>query len=483
MQFDTRSLWIYLHFSRLQLDVIEHSHSANNTPANKTDTRARAIYEVQNNQIVQVNQAAQSRGIKVGMGLASASLLYQDLSVHEYRPELESNALEHLANALYLVSADIVLSPPKGIVLRAQNMLKLYGGLSPYWHIIQRCLANYAYHYHSAAGFSVQATKLMAKQGLGLITEERHLIEAQLQKCSLALSEIDAKDIEKLRRIGIESFAELKSIPTSELANRVGRVSLSVISELRGQSPAKVSFFKPLTQYNDYIELLYDISVVDKLRPVIEHALNKLRDFLYVRNARCLHINIDFYQREHAPMNIPFNSAAPIYRSKDWLSLIDLKLEQVRFQSPVYAIELHCHEHEVAQLSHEDFFESKSTHVASMSLMSRLINKLGEDKVSGLAFVEDFRPEYSTHCAKRSDTNKSKGNKSIFEDRPGLLLKEPKLLEQKVQVIKGPERIIAGWWDSAEVCRDYYIGQSEQGQQLWMFKTPEQKWYLHGYFV
>jgi protein ImuB len=479
MQFDTRSLWIYLHFTRLQLDVIEHSRSA----SLDTQDKARAIYELQNNQIVQVNQTAHARGIKVGMGLASASLLYPDLRLHEYRSEVETNTLEHLANALYLLSSDIVLSPPNGIILRAQNMLKLYGGLSAYWQIISQCLAKYGYKYSSAAGFSIQAVKLMAKQGLGVITKERNVIERHLQQCLLKYSEIDPKDIEKLKRIGISSMADLKPIPSSELANRLGRHSLAVISELRGQSAAKVSFFKPLTQYDDYIELLYDISLVEKLRPVIEHALHKLRDFLYVRNARCLHINIDFYQREHPPMNIPFDSASPIYQSKDWLSLIDLKLEQVRFQSPVYALALHCHDHELAELHHDDFFASKSTHVEAMSLMSRLISKLGNDKVSGLQFVEDFRPEHSSVEAKYAHTNKIKNINSIFTDRPGLLLKEPKLLEQKVQVIKGPERIISGWWDNAQICRDYYIGQSKSGQQLWMFKNAEQKWYLHGYFV
>ncbi|MFC4700721.1 Y-family DNA polymerase [Glaciecola siphonariae] len=478
MQFDTRSLWIYLHFTQLQLDVIEHSQQGEAEVLHEP----RAIYEARDNQIVQINKAAAERGIKLGMGLASASLLYSDLILHEYRPELESNTLEHLANALYLISSDIVLSAPNGLILRAQNMLNLYGGLAPYWQHIEQCLSQYKYHYHCASAFSIQAAKLIAKHGIGDITDEREHINNTLMKCSLERSDIDHKDLEKLKRIGILNMAELSRVPLSELANRMGRFSLAVISELRGQAPSKVSFFKPQTKYDDYIELLYEVSISDKLIPVLGHALNKLRDFLYVRNARCLHIDIDFYQREHAPMTIAFDSAMPIYQNKDWMSIIELKLESVKFQSPVYAIELHCHRYELAELAHDDFFARKSTHVAAMSLMSRLVSKLGKHKVSGLKFVNDFRPERNT-CKPPPGNSDLHNDASIFADRPGLLLPQPLVLTQKVQVIKGPERIVSGWWENSQISRDYYIGQSEQGQQLWMFKTPEQTWYLHGYFV
>ena len=492
MQFDTRSLWIYLHFNKLQLNVIEHSQEADSGVA---DT-PRAIYEVQHNQLVQINAAAQKKGIKVGMGLAASSLLYPDLKLHEYRPEVEENTLEQLANALYLLTSDIVIIPPQGIVLRAQNMLNLYGGLSPYWQNIRRCIAKYHFDYQCAAAFSIQAAKVMAKNGNGLICEQRDKIKEALKRCPLVLSDIETKDIEKLKRIGVHKVAELDNIPFSELANRMSRISINVISELRGQSPSKVSFFKPPTKYDDYIELLYDISLTEKLIPVIVHALHKLEDFLYARNAHCLQVNITFYQREHESMLVTFNSAMPIYKSTDWLDIIELKLEQIHFQSPVYALKLCCHKHERAENSHGDFFARKSTHLAAMSLLSRLGSKLGEKRVSTLKFVADFRPEKCSHTPQYRKVVSKVNKQSIFADRPGFLLPQPKLLEQKVKVLKGPERIVCGWWDDStnsekpdnnnvnkHVSRDYYIGQSHQGQQLWMFKTPEQKWYLHGYFV
>jgi len=59
-------------------------------------------------------------------------------------------------------------------------------------------------------------------------------------------------------------------------------------------------------------------------------------------------------------MLVTFNSAMPIYKSTDWLDIIELKLEQIHFQSPVYALKLCCHKHERAENSHGDFFARKN---------------------------------------------------------------------------------------------------------------------------
>nr|WP_136252804.1 DNA polymerase Y family protein [Ningiella ruwaisensis] len=489
MQFDTRSLWIYLHFSQLQLDTIEQSYSKS------VDQQAQvkeplAVYHAQSNQLVQINHAAQSRGIKRGMGLASASLLYSNLKLFEYKESLEKTHLTQLANALYLITSDIVIMEPSGLVLRAQNMLHLYGGLKPYWHSVSQVLAKHGFHYQSACAFSIQAAKLMARLGVGIISDERSAINTQLKACALHASDILPKDIEKLKRIGVMQVAELDRIPLSELANRISRYSLDIISELRGQAPSKVSFFQPKSHYRDYIELLYEITNTDKLQPVLKHTLEKFSQFLYLRNAQCLHIDIQLFQREHEPMLLGVDSAMPIYRSQDWLEIITLKLDKVQLLSPIYAIALSCDEYENVALSNEDFFARKSTHIAAMSLLSRLGGKLGSDKIRGLRFVQDFRPECSsqlcdyTAIASNGEPNATKSaENSIFADRPGLLLAEPSLLTQKVKVIKGPERVLSGWWEDKNVSRDYYIGQSDQGQQLWLFKTPEQQWYLHGYFI
>ncbi|MFT6270130.1 MAG: protein ImuB [Alphaproteobacteria bacterium] len=506
MQFDTRSLWIYLHFPKLQLDLIEATELApestrglNERPSsqtiqNTTHTLPRAIVDVSSNTLCQLNNKALEQGLSLNMGLASASLTCSDLQLHEYSHEVESNHIVNIADHLYLVTSDIVLAAPSAIILRVQNMLALYGGLTPYWQVIKQVLTHQHVHFIAASSYSVQGAKVLALNHKSLISDDRKKIASNLDQCALSYTDIDPKDLQKLARIGVKTYVDMHALPVAELANRVSRFSMSIINELQGKQAARVTFYQPKARYHDYLELLYEISLTAKLLPVIGLSIDKLSEFLRLRNAHCLSIDMRFFQRDHAPHTYTFASIRPIYKTNDWLDIIRLKLESVKFESPVYALSLSCEQYEVAEVANDDMFAQKSTHLASLTLLSRLQSKLGHKGVNRLHFVGDFRPEHSTQaCAiEAHSANSGKGEKSyknshslnsIFADRPGLLLPAPEPLSLQVQVIKGPERIQTGWWDDKPINRDYYIGQSQDGQQVWIFRTPTQEWFLHGYFI
>lgn len=483
MQFDSQSLWLYLHFPTLQLDSIERSQLNDQSQAQKeAQQRAIAIYQSASNQLVQVNQIAFDRGLRTGMGLAKASLLYNELQLHEYNSGVEENCIEQMAQRLYMLTSDIALAPPQGLIIRVQKMLHLYQHLDNYWRILKYCLADFNVQYHAACAYSIQAAKLLALHGKQVITVERAAINQQLASCRLAISDMDHKDIEKLERIGVRTFEQLSKVPAAEVANRVSRHSMKIVNELRGQAPAQVQFFQPASEFHDYLELLYEIENTDKLCLVIKRTLHKLEQFLYVRNARSMQIGIDLYLREKAPMKLVFSSALPIYRQDEWLDIIALKLARVQLTSPAHAIELHCLKYEVTPVANDDLFTKKSQQIAGLSLISRLISRLGENKVHNLQFHNDFRPEHAS-LTRPIDKQHIHCEARLQADRPGILLPQPQPLVASVNVIKGPERVVSGWWDDNEITRDYFIGEDQQGQQLWIFKTPDNQWYLHGFFV
>ena len=73
------------------------------------------------------------------------------------------------------------------------------------------------------------------------------------------------------------------------------------------------------------------------------------------------------------------------------------------------------------------------------------------------------------------------------------MLSEPKQLRKKnnrlyyksiIRFSMGPERIESGWWDDADIQRDYYIGIDELIGSLWIYQDLKNKqfWYLHGLF-
>ncbi|GAL22007.1 DNA polymerase-like protein PA0670 [Vibrio maritimus] len=36
--------------------------------------------------------------------------------------------------------------------------------------------------------------------------------------------------------------------------------------------------------------------------------------------------------------------------------------------------------------------------------------------------------------------------------------------------------------DGNPVKRDYYVARSEQGQWLWIYRTEDKQWFIHGQF-
>jgi protein ImuB len=82
--------------------------------------------------------------------------------------------------------------------------------------------------------------------------------------------------------------------------------------------------------------------------------------------------------------------------------------------------------------------------------------------------------------------------------RPVWLLRSPQPLPERgahplldgqpLQLVAGPERIEAGWWDGALAARDYFIALADDGALVWVYrervpKDWEPGWFLHGRFA
>jgi protein ImuB len=90
--------------------------------------------------------------------------------------------------------------------------------------------------------------------------------------------------------------------------------------------------------------------------------------------------------------------------------------------------------------------------------------------------------------------------------RPVWLLAEPEPLRERqnqpllggreLQLLSGPERIEAGWWDGALAERDYFIAQAGDGALVWIYRArlprpqhPSEQgdegsgWFLQGRFA
>ncbi|WP_210473278.1 Y-family DNA polymerase [Vibrio crassostreae] len=487
-------LWLYIHFPSLQLDTLFNS----NELGSSEDSREQPIIIVdeKDHRVLQANPAALQSGISPGMGLGSAAALCHNLHVHPYNIELEKSKLKEIAQWAYLVTSDMALLPPSGLLIKASNMLSLYDGLDNYWHELKSHLETLNIQFSFATGYSPLAATLLGKQAINQATNNVEQMKAWVNQQALSSSELPTKQVERLNRVGINIVEELLKLPLQEVARRFDIDLVNYVGRLNGQFKHPIDFYHPPENFQQYLELLFDIENILFIEKPLLKLLNQLECFLKLRDRVAFELTLTLHLRDKDDHPVSFYSAQGDYLAGKWANLTHLTLESLKLTAPVQGLTLSLIRHGEPQMAYHDLFDGNTGTLAALDLLSLLQAKLGQASIQTPKIQHDPRPEkanqYSIPTLSKS-VSKSK-TPSEFEQqttdlsvnqqrlRPSILLPEPETLTEKITLSQGPERIVSGWWDGEKIIRDYFIAHSENGRWLWVFRTPDKQWFLHGLF-
>ncbi|MCC2617494.1 DNA polymerase Y family protein [Aestuariibacter halophilus] len=468
-------LWLYLHFPKLQMDTLYHQQDLQ---------RPVVIVDAAVNAVVQYNTQAYQAGIRKGMGLGHASALCQSLQVIPYSPDITHKTLLDVAQWLYLVTGDICPFQPDGLLLRIHTMLSLYGGLEGYWHALNSHLQSLRLHYHYATGPTPQAARLLARYGWDQRHQDADVHQRALATVPLSNTDLERKTIHSLARVGVKRLGDLMALPLNELAQRYDHTLVTYLGRIKGSFQQPVSFYQPSERFERYLELLYDIEDINALLVPVAQLLGQLSHFLKLRDQLSEEITLVLHHRDAEPQTVIVRSAVGEYRLTAWQTLCRLKLETLTLEAPVYGLTLKGGHAYIRQPDKQDLFSGQQGALSCLQLVSQLQARLGEDAVFQILPGDDPRPEYATvqHAPLRPMQLKAPVSDHMALLRPSLLLTPPKPLTHKVTLLHGPERIATGWWDNQAVIRDYFVGCNGRGEWLWLFRTPQQQWFIHGLF-
>src|SRR5690606_24803474 len=131
--------------------------------------------------------------------------------------------------------------------------------------------------------------------------------------------------------------------------------------------------------------------------------------------------------------------------------------------------------------------------------------RLGRDRVLQPDPVGDHRPEVANRWVSVADSienistavvaSAQTGHHKTQAVRPFWLLAQPVPLPMKgerpvygsvLRLVRGPERIEAGWWEGGLVARDYFVAEDEQAARYWIYRERDADvpgWFLHGLFA
>lgn len=465
--------WLYLDFYNLQLDQV-YQHNRDPYPL--------AIIDPLSNEITQLNHEAYDKGVRLGMGLASSVALCNNLNILELNTEIEVETLTHIADELYNLVADIILDPPNGLFIKLSTMYKLYNSQEQCWDYISKKLQQLPNQYTYASSHSALSAKLLSLSKLNkLITNKCEAIEL-VSELSIETLPVANKSKEALIRVGIKKLGQLLSIPLKELSTRFDISLITAIGQLTGELSYKGEFYTRPQTFNKTIELLFEIRTTSLLLKPLSSLLKQLEKFTKLRCLTFQALNITLLLADGNKQNISVKSASQQNAAAQWHYLLSLKFEKIKLLQPVRGIILSVPELFDFQTSSGSFFsDNQATHSIN-EFLSILKIKLGDDSVHFPYLKDQHLPEQHSQLIKEPQQVEYKSASDHNTPTPLFLLERPVPLTEEVSLKSTIERVASNWWQGHQVSRDYYLAETNTGQWLWVFRRPDKKWFIHGYY-
>lgn len=467
-------LWLAAHFPRLGFEVQRDDDSAN-----------RPAVLVQDNRVLQADDAALEAGIAIGSTLATAHSIAPGLVHFQREAELETKRLEVLSQASYRFSSQVSLAPPDALLIEGSGSLRLFRGGEAFRSMVSQLYDRLGHAHRLATAPTPMAALILARAGLGQRPGEAM---ATVHEAPLDAMDLPDAETERLANMGITRIGQLLALPTAELGKRFSDALVNDLDRLTGRRADPRESIAPVERFHSRLHLLEPIRGRGALLFPMRRLADELEHWL---NARCLgagKLVWFFAPFAAAAQKLEVRFASPRTDAKSFLALTGLQLDRAQLPEEVMTVSLQADELTPLPLASADLLALADDHsgTSRTELVDRLAAKLGTEAVAGLSPADDHRPElawrWQAPVARRAKTAPAPTAQAV---RPLWLLDPPHPVDaRRFKLLNGPERIDVGWWedDARALERDYFVAAARSGAHCWLYRDREQCWYLHGYF-
>lgn len=454
---------------------------------------------------------ARRAGACPGLTLAEARALVSHAPiVAPHMPEEDAAGLAALARYVSgrwspTVSAD----QPDGLLCDIAGCEHLFGSERGLVRSLVHALAKLGFAARTAVARTVGAAWAMARFAESAHTTVRGGEEREaLASLPVDGLRIPARIVESLREVGVETIAQVLSLPRSTLPARFGPdlllridqalgVAFEPVSRVAEDEPIVASLDLPGgTTHIESIESAVYTTLVGVCRELErrESGLRRLRALFTRLDARDIEVVVQVSKPARSPEHL-------------WL-LVRPKIERLHLGYGVEHITLRAEL--VTRVSHEQALmnSARAGTSADDSVFAAMVdtigNRIGVERVLCAVMTESYRPERAFGLV-RYGRGIAGGSRSVLDrPRPTRLLPQPEPIDvialspdgPVMQVITslgsgagrrvitcsiGPERLGGEWWRCREGARDYFRVQDDQGVWLWIFRDVcSGSWFIHG---
>lgn len=478
--------WLYLYFPCLSLEHQLRYHPEHHRPAVLTDAEGQRV--------LIASPAARAQGIVPGMGLSTANTLTPDLLVLEDQPEQNQAALIALANQIHRQVAHLALQPPHGLLLELGSMKRLIPSMSHLQSQLTDQVQTLGFQVQAGRGPTPLMAELLAKSG----DQPADMTEDQArQGCNqLSVHNLGLPDSTRdaLQRVGIHTAGQLLALPTASLGKRFDQTLLHWRARLLGERHDPQTWYTPPERFVRHIILNHEVSHTQGLIFPLKRVFEEFEEYGHHTQLGTDQVHIRLRHRERLPTTLDLQNSQPERRSDIWLRLLRLRLERLTLFEPVIELLVQVEQFQALAPGNDTLpaLEQHRTGVARSQLVSQLQARLGRKALEKIKVTEDHRPEHRNRLVTLSaETHQKPPSRRPSADSetlppphtPGWLLAQPRpIRSHQLSLLYGPERIETGWWDLNGIKRDYYQARLPDNSLCWVFRRPDDHWFIAGYF-
>jgi protein ImuB len=409
-------------------------------------------------------------------------------------PPPEPAALEQVARWLGHFTPLVSLEPPQALLLEVRGSLKLFGGFTRLRQLLRDGLAARDQAPVMAWAPTARGALWLARAGspsgaLTLAELPRLLARVPIGRLGWPGITVTA-----LRRMGITRLGACLRLPREGFARRFGLACLRELDQALGRCPEVRSCHTGPARFSDRLDLPAETTDTGLLLEGFRILACGLQDCLRARQVALRTVWCGFHHRDGQPTRLPIRLQQASADVTLLLNILRLRLEAIPLPGAIAAIDLAADLVAGFPGTGTDLLgDHLSPDGGLPGLLERLRARLGPRAVHGLALEPEHRPERAWREVADPLAGVAMGQVPARRVcRPLWLLPAPRplslhhglpVLGGALCLKRGPERIETGWWDGADMRRDYYVAEDRQGSCLWIYQDLRRGgWYLHGVF-
>ncbi|HEY0818047.1 MAG TPA: DNA polymerase Y family protein [Rhizobacter sp.] len=503
-------LWVGLHLPLLSLETL-----AATLPQASPGARP-PIALVDAHHIVDADAAARALGVGAGMKRATALALAPHLLLGQADAWRDAQALQGVAFASLAFTPMVCLAATDGVLLEVQASLRYFGGLESLVRRLRKALAPFGHRVQAVSAPTAHGAALLARLHDGLHCADSRALQQALDETPLAVMASAEPHLQTLLGMGLRCLGDLRQLPRAGVARRFGKGLLDEMDRAFGDRPDPREPLVLPPVFRSELELFARADTTEQLLHGAQMLLRRLVAWLSAQHAFVTRFSLKMKHEARwrdghvAPVTtLELALAEPSRDASHMLTLLRERLAHLQLPAPTLELAIESDDIVRRPPPNAELFPTPQSERAGLTqLIERLQARLGREQVQCLRPVADHRPERATQVAPADPLLKRPAAASHAVrhaegtlTRPLWLLPEPMALQERqskplldgraVQLLAGPERIETGWWDGGLAERDYFIGQTDEGALVWVYRSRARQgpssrapgWFLHGRFA